>query len=92
MATSKENTDVVPPENHSKIKVHEDTNFPDKAWVKLKKGIKVVPVHKLPLNTQVFKNKVKIYFTYLKQILFKAYIFKRSELFVYLILTIILMI
>jgi hypothetical protein len=62
MATSivEETTNVKPLESNSKIKVHELTNFPDKAWVKLKKGIKISPVNaKIALNTQIFKDKVK---------------------------------
>lgn len=41
-----------------KIEVHEETNYPDRAWVKLKKGIKVEKVLKTPLNTPVHPDKV----------------------------------
>ena len=44
--------------NEAKVKVHEDTNFPDKAWVKIKKTIKVSPVEPLPLTTPIYPDKV----------------------------------
>jgi hypothetical protein len=61
MATSivEEKSNVIQLESNSKIKVHELTNYPDKAWVKLNKGIKISPVKKIALNTQIFKDKVK---------------------------------
>jgi hypothetical protein len=61
MATSivEEKSNVIQLESNSKIKVHELTNYPDKAWDKLKKGIKISPVKKIALNTQMFKDKVK---------------------------------
>lgn len=63
MATSifeEKQTNVIPIESNSKIKVHELTNYPDKAWVKSKKGIKMSPVNKVALNTQVLKDKIRI--------------------------------
>jgi hypothetical protein len=46
--------------SHDDITVNEDTNVPNKAWVKIKKSFNLEQVRPLPLDTPIYDDKVKL--------------------------------